>query len=139
MRRQKTGNRCWSSGAWWVVHWPCQSLVQFLWSTLLGIPTGCKQVHNKKSDDGRFPNLYTKTPLFQGGQTLEPKQLLVAGEICSRRENCWQRISPATRCRCGGATILPQECEDVAVCGGVGSRDRLVLASNFCPNTIFTL
>ena len=34
--------------------------------------------------------LYTKRFGLFGGEILEPKQTLVAGGICSRRENCWQ-------------------------------------------------
>ena len=34
--------------------------------------------------------LYEKIRAFSGGEILEPKQTLVAGGICSRRENCWQ-------------------------------------------------
>ena len=84
---------------------------------------------------GRKPIFYTRSPDFSGGNILEPKQCLVAGEISSRRENCWQRSPPAKRCRCGKQLSLPQKSEDVAVCGGGDTRDRLVLASNFFPNT----
>ena len=82
---------------------------------------------------------YTRSSDFPGGNILEPKQCLVAGEISSRRENCWQRSPPATRCRCGKQLSLPQKSEDVAVCGGGDTRDRLVLASNFFPDTKMTL
>ena len=33
----------------------------------------------------------------------------------------------------------PLKCEDITVCGGGGSRNRLVLASNFFPDTKMTL
>ena len=100
------------------------------------LPAQATQVDNKEM---LLHILYEKIRAFSGGEILEPKQTLVAGGSCSRRENCWQRNSPATCCSVWRSSLPPQKCEDVTVCGGEGSRNRLVLASNFFPDTKMTL
>ena len=83
---------------------------------------------------GRKPIFYTRSPAFSGGNILEPKQCLVAGEISSRRENCWQRSPPATSCRCGKQLSLPQKSEDVAVCGG-GDKTKIKTTHKYNTTT----
>ena len=101
------------------------------------LPAKATQVDNKEMLLYIF--LYEKIRAFSGGEILEPKT----------NSRCWRdlfssrkllaRNSPATCCSVWRSSFPPQKSEDVAVGGGGDSRDRLVLASNFFPDTKITL